>query len=81
VLDVRVLDRDSGGVVTLEVAGAPDAGLAPVLAKAVAFRGWTLHELSPKQISLEDLFVEILERAEHERAGGSSQPAATKERS
>ena len=70
VLGVRVLDRDSGGVLTVEVDGTPDEPLAPVLAKAAAFRGWPLHELSPKQISLEDLFVEILERAEQERAGG-----------
>jgi ABC-2 type transport system ATP-binding protein len=70
VLGVRVLDRDSGGILTLEVAGTPDASLAPALAKVAAFRGWALHELSPKQISLEDLFVEILERAE------SAQPEA-----
>jgi ABC-2 type transport system ATP-binding protein len=67
VVDVRVTDRDAGGVLTLEVSGRPDAQLGPVLSKAAAFRGWPLHQLSPKQMSLEDLFVEILERAERDR--------------
>jgi len=62
---VNVVGRDKG-ILTLHVSGEANVDLAPVLAKAVAFRGWPLHELSPKQISLEDLFVEILERAERE---------------
>jgi ABC-2 type transport system ATP-binding protein len=75
VTEVVVAER-SNGVLTLHVAGSGGGDLAPVLAKAAAFRGWPLHELSPRQISLEDLFVQILERAEHERAGGRSEPAA-----
>jgi len=75
VVEVHVTDRDSGGLLTLEVSGRPDAQLGPLLAKAAAFRGWPLHQLSPKQMSLEDLFVEILERAERDRdpsAGGAA---------
>ena len=63
---VSIAGRDSRSV-TLLVSGQTNVDLAPVLAKVAAFRGWALHELSPKQISLEDLFVEILEQAERAR--------------
>jgi len=71
VTGVQVAARENG-VLTLHVTGRTPDELAPQLAKAAAFRGWALHELSPKQISLEDLFVKILERAERSAAKQSN---------
>lgn len=71
VTDVRVTGRESG-VLTLQISGKAEFDIAPAVANVAAFRGWPIHELSPKQISLEDLFVEILERAESARTGRST---------
>ncbi len=60
---VDIVQQDEHGVTTLLVQGDPGVDLAPTLAKVIAFRGWPLFELSPKQMSLEELFVRILEEA------------------
>jgi ABC-2 type transport system ATP-binding protein len=64
VASAQVLARDSGGVITVTIGGAADAEIRPRLAEAIAARGWRLYEMSPRLISLEDLFVQILEKAE-----------------
>ena len=45
----------------------------PALARAVIDKGWALHEVGPHQVSLEDLFVQILERAEQANAAGGTE--------
>jgi len=64
VSDVTVADRDPTGLISLVVSGEGDDDLGPVLARLAVERGWALHEVSPQAISLEDLFVRILEDAE-----------------
>ncbi|HET9063398.1 MAG TPA: ABC transporter ATP-binding protein [Candidatus Binatia bacterium] len=61
---VQVVAREPGGVITVAVGGAADAEMRPRLAEAVAAREWRLYEMAPRLISLEDLFVQILEEAE-----------------
>jgi ABC-2 type transport system ATP-binding protein len=65
---VEVIGRDTDGILTLSVSGQREGELRPEIAKAIAARGWLLYELTPRLISLEDLFVEILERAGGERS-------------
>jgi len=61
---VQIAGREPGGVLTVAVVGAADAEMRPRLAETVAARGWRLYEMSPRLISLEDLFVQILQEAE-----------------
>jgi ABC-2 type transport system ATP-binding protein len=61
---VQVVAREPGGVITLAVGGSADAEMRPRLAEAITARGWRLYEIAPRLISLEDLFVQILENAE-----------------
>jgi ABC-2 type transport system ATP-binding protein len=61
VIGVQVLDHDTKGVLALSITGRPGQDLRPLLADTVVARGWKLYELAPRVISLEDLFVEILE--------------------
>ena len=42
--------------------------MRPRLAEAIAARDWRLYEMAPRLISLEDLFVQILEEAEAKKA-------------
>ena len=76
VTGVTVAGRDSGNIVELLVSCRPGADVGPQLAKVTTFRGWKLHELSPQQISLEDLFVRILEQAEKSAEGDEGAAAA-----
>lgn len=69
VTGVEVLEHGANGRVTLAVGSRSDDDLRPILADTVSARGWRLYELSPRVISLEDLFVEILERGEGGTAG------------
>jgi ABC-2 type transport system ATP-binding protein len=59
--DARVVDRDPTGMVSLVVTSDGKSDPAPMIARLVTERGWTLHELTHQTISLEDLFVRILE--------------------
>jgi ABC-2 type transport system ATP-binding protein len=52
------------GVSSLVVSSAGDVDVKPALARAVVERGWDVHEITPRLLSLEDLFVQILESAE-----------------
>jgi ABC-2 type transport system ATP-binding protein len=61
---VQVVGRDPGGLLTVTVGGSADAEMRPRLAEAITARGWQLYEMAPRLISLEDLFVQILEEAE-----------------
>jgi ABC-2 type transport system ATP-binding protein len=61
---VHIAGREPGGMLTVTVGGAADAEMRPRLAEAVAARNWRLYEMSPRLISLEDLFVQILQEAE-----------------
>ncbi len=63
VTDARVVDRDPTGLVSLIASSDARSDPAPLIARAVVERGWTLHELTRQTISLEDLFVRILEGA------------------
>jgi len=55
-------------VITIAVGGGAETDIRPRLAEAIAARGWRLYEMAPRAISLEDLFVRILEDAETKKA-------------
>ncbi|RMD81955.1 MAG: ATP-binding cassette domain-containing protein [Candidatus Dadabacteria bacterium] len=64
---VEIDGAEVGGVVRLLVTTDGAADRPEAVARAVAERGWALRELAPHTISLEDLFVKILEQAEAEQ--------------
>ena len=61
VREVEVLERGRDGVLSVRVASDKGGKLRPELAKFLVDKGWQLLELSPRLMSLEDLFVRILE--------------------
>ena len=63
VTSVQVVAREPGGAITVVVCGRIDVEIRPKLAETVTARGWRLYEIAPRLISLEDLFVQILEDA------------------
>jgi ABC-2 type transport system ATP-binding protein len=63
VRDVRVEDEAPDGTVTISVISSGDDSPNPLLVAKAVERGWPVHEVAPKLVSLEDLFVEILEQA------------------
>jgi hypothetical protein len=58
---VELIGTDSDGTVSLLVAAAQGADLVPALVREVSERGWPLYEATPRVMSLEELFVKILE--------------------
>lgn len=66
VVDVR-LEPTEDNLVSAWVATAPDRDLRTVLADTIVRQGWALFELRPVQLSLEDIFLELVHR-------GLSQP-------
>jgi ABC-2 type transport system ATP-binding protein len=61
--DVEVSERGAGGVLTLTVRSKAGGAVRPDLARLLVERGCTVHEISPRLMSLEDLFVDILARS------------------
>jgi PAS domain S-box-containing protein len=61
--DVEVTDRGADGTLTLTVRSRSGPAVRPQLARLLVERGCTVHELSPRLMSLEDLFVDILARS------------------
>jgi ABC-2 type transport system ATP-binding protein len=68
VTGVEVTAREPGGLLSVTVTGRAGEDLRPWIAETAVSRGWKVYELAPRIISLEDLFVQILERAEAKRA-------------
>jgi len=60
---VDVLERSRGGVIALTVRSARGGAVRSHLVRSLVDGGWSVHEVSPRLMSLEDLFVDILERA------------------
>ncbi len=60
---VEVVERGGGGMLTVNVRSPAGHGVCPAIARVVVERGWELHEITPKLMSLEDLFVSVLEGA------------------
>jgi ABC-2 type transport system ATP-binding protein len=73
VADVRVVDREASGMISVVVTSEGADDPKPALARAVIDKGWALHEVGPHQVSLEDLFVQILEQAEQAAAAGGKE--------
>ncbi|MBI5506920.1 MAG: ABC transporter ATP-binding protein [Deltaproteobacteria bacterium] len=61
--EVEVLERSRGGVLALAVRSARGGAVRSHLVRALVDGGWSVHEVSPRLMSLEELFVDILERA------------------
>lgn len=57
---IEVVSKVSGRPLEFVVRSAAGKVVRPELAKAVIEKGWVLHEVSPKLMSLEDLFVSLL---------------------
>ena len=64
---VEVLERGPGDRLNLLVRSSSATTVRPRLADVVVGSGWTLHEMSPRLMSLEDLFVSLLDRSEAAR--------------
>jgi ABC-2 type transport system ATP-binding protein len=78
--DVEVAERGGDGTLTLTVTSRSSAAIRPLLARQLVERGCTVHEISPRLMSLEDLFVDILARSgnredAHARPAGEDAPA------
>jgi ABC-2 type transport system ATP-binding protein len=63
VTEVRLEDEAPDGTVTLTVVSSGEVDPNPALVSAAVAKGWPVHEVAPKLVSLEDLFVEILDQA------------------
>ena len=63
VLGVEVRERRRGGLITLHVRSAARRNIRPHVARMIVERGWALQEITPHVLSLEDLFVRILDVA------------------
>lgn len=59
----EVLERNSGGAVTVLVRSRSGAAVRPHLARALVAADLEVEEVSPRLMSLEDLFVDILAKA------------------
>ncbi|MBS1835937.1 MAG: ATP-binding cassette domain-containing protein [Acidobacteria bacterium] len=69
----RVVHKPSGthGIVTFEVEGLSGKNIRPEIARAVVESGWSLNELRPLGMSLEEVFLQLTsgtKAAEHEAA-------------
>ena len=61
--DVEVTERAAGGMLTLTVRSRTSGAVRPHLARLLVERGCSVHEISPRLMSLEDLFVDILAKS------------------
>jgi len=61
--DVEVLERGQNGMLALAVTSARGGAIRSHLVRTLVDGGWPVHEVSPRLMSLEDLFVDILEQA------------------
>ena len=68
VVGVEVTAREPSGVLAITVTSRGSEDLRPRIAETAVTKGWKVFELAPRIISLEDLFVQILEDAEAKRA-------------
>ncbi len=60
--EIRLADPVKDGALEFTVRSGAGAAVRPELARAVVEGGWVLEEIAPKVMSLEELFVRILER-------------------
>ncbi len=58
---VGIIGTDADGTVSWRVAAAQGDDFVPALVREVSERGWPLYEATPRVMSLEELFVKILE--------------------
>jgi len=61
--NVEVTERAADGTLTLTVTSRSGGAIRPELAKKLVERGCAVQEISPRLMSLEDLFVDILARS------------------
>lgn len=66
---VEIIERLGGSRLVFNIHARLGSDSKADLARAVVTRGWALHELTLNLLSLEDLFVEILARAERGDTG------------
>lgn len=67
VTSAEVAGRDPTGLTTYKLRTQGDGDVRPIVAQACVHGGWALHELSQSTMSLEDLFVRILEESDGAR--------------
>lgn len=72
--DVEVVERGAEGVLSVVVRSRSGGAVRPHLAKLLVERGCLVHEISPRLMSLEDLFVDILAKS------GSEAPSSPEAR-
>lgn len=66
--DVEVTERGNNGVLSLTVRSKSGGAVRPHLARLLVERGCSVHEVSPRLMSLEDLFVDILAKSAEKEA-------------
>jgi ABC-2 type transport system ATP-binding protein len=73
---VEIVSKVAGKPLEVVVQSTAGVAVRPALAKAVVEKGWVLHEVSPKLMSLEDLFVTLLGGSDAKDVGGKSDSGA-----
>ena len=69
--DVEVTERGASGLLTLTVRSRSGGAVRPHIARLLVERGCPVHEVSPRLMSLEDLFVDILAKAGDPKTDGA----------
>jgi hypothetical protein len=59
VTDAKITGGDAGKVSAL-VESRAETMVGPLISRAIVEKGWDLLELTPKDLSLEDVFIELV---------------------
>ncbi len=63
--DIQVLSSEDNNL-SLLIESTADRQMGPVMARTIIDKGWDLIELTPKDVSLEDVFIELVTEEEAE---------------
>lgn len=72
VLSVRATAQSVDGEAMIIVEASPEEEIRPHLARAVLEKGWDLLELRPIQVSLEDVFIDLVTEEDAESSVGEN---------
>jgi ABC-2 type transport system ATP-binding protein len=65
ILKVNEVDKEKNtDITTFQVESAPEGDIRPLLAKTVVDSNWSLYEMKPEGLSLEDVFLQLTTKEE-----------------
>jgi ABC-2 type transport system ATP-binding protein len=65
ILKVNEVDKEKNtDITTFQVESAPEGDIRPLLAKTVVDSNWSLYEMKPEGMSLEDVFLQLTTKEE-----------------